>query len=301
MWGLGSRWKHYFGKRQVQEYGLGRFEAMLIQLEKDRSSQIETLIQRVDAVARAVGAPLRAEIHQYMYEHQIGLLETLRLVRREKLSLARLGDGEIRAMFRLGRAATFQDGSGELERRMKAVLRMDGYDHRRLLVALPGPLFTNSFWEARWPEFWIAMRPFLPPNSKFGDSFVSRTQFFAHFGEEAVAAWKDIWDGQDVWLVTGQGSRFERIDELFSEVRSMNVIYSKPTEAFDDLGRVIEEIKVKVPQGSLCLISLGPAGTVLAADLSNLGYWALDIGHISASYDEWIGRGPKPEKMPLIG
>ena len=39
-------------------------------------------------------------------------------------------------------------------------------------------------------------------------------------------------------------------------------------------------------KNSLILIALGPSGTVLAHRLTQLDYQALDIGHITSSYEE---------------
>ena len=43
------------------------------------------------------------------------------------------------------------------------------------------------------------------------------------------------------------------------------------------------------------LLALGPTATVLAYDLSKLGYQAIDIGHLPNCYWQWKGSGTTPE------
>lgn len=53
----------------------------------------------------------------------------------------------------------------------------------------------------------------------------------------------------------------------------------------------------KITCDDLILIALGHTATVLAYDLSKLGYQAIDIGHIDIEY-EWLRMGAK-RKMPV--
>lgn len=57
-----------------------------------------------------------------------------------------------------------------------------------------------------------------------------------------------------------------------------------------------EIYEIAVDKEYLILLALGPCATVLAYDLSNKGYQALDIGHLPNGYLESIGERKKPEK-----
>ena len=48
------------------------------------------------------------------------------------------------------------------------------------------------------------------------------------------------------------------------------------------------------------VLALGPAATVLAARLTRLGYWALDIGHISQAYQTVVHGAPRAETTPFV-
>ena len=45
-----------------------------------------------------------------------------------------------------------------------------------------------------------------------------------------------------------------------------------------------------IPKNVLILIALGPSATVLAYDLSKIGYQAIDIGHADIEYEWFIRR-----------
>lgn len=48
------------------------------------------------------------------------------------------------------------------------------------------------------------------------------------------------------------------------------------------------------------LIAAGPTATILAYDLTLLGYQAVDIGHLANCYQEYKGEVGSPESLPLI-
>ena len=48
----------------------------------------------------------------------------------------------------------------------------------------------------------------------------------------------------------------------------------------------------------LVLISLGPTATVLACDLSKLGYQALDIGHMDIQYELFLRNATDMIQIP---
>ena len=57
-----------------------------------------------------------------------------------------------------------------------------------------------------------------------------------------------------------------------------------------------KEVK-KQDKSKLILIALGPTATILAYDLSNEGYQAIDIGHIDIEYEWYLKK--VSEKCPV--
>jgi hypothetical protein len=98
-------------------------------------------------------------------------------------------------------------------------------------------------------------------------------------------------------VITGKGSRFELIPALFDNVASADFTYSTASNAFEDLARLNGELASTTDE--LYLIALGPAGTVLAAQLAEAGKWAIDLGHISDSYENVFKGAVRPELKPV--
>ena len=53
-----------------------------------------------------------------------------------------------------------------------------------------------------------------------------------------------------------------------------------------------------VDKNYLVLISLGPTASVLASDLSSLGYQAVDVGHSDIQYELFIRNATKMIQIP---
>jgi hypothetical protein len=229
---------------------------------------------------------------------QYDLRDTLELVAERKLSFARFGDGEFRTMFRYDYNLAFQPNSPRLRAALKRVLSYDGYDPEQLLIGLPHPYLQNLHWQSVWLDMWEDFREVVDPSMKYGDAHVTRPVFFEQLPEDGVDLWRNLWDDKRVCVVTGRNSRFELLDEFFGNVRDADFIHSVPTNAFEDVPRLVDEIKKT--EADLFLIALGPAGTVLAAEASNAGKWAVDTGHLSNSWQHQVQKAPLPEKLPRV-
>lgn len=81
-------------------------------------------------------------------------------------------------------------------------------------------------------------------------------------------------------------------NDLFDNVCSTRRILCPPHNAYDRRMKIKESIHLHYNAGDLILLALGPAATVLAADLAQDGIQALDIGHIDIEYS-WYLMGAK--------
>jgi hypothetical protein len=239
-----------------------------------------------------------AEIRDFTDACRLGFEDTMRRVARERLSLARFGDGELNTMLRPDFNLRFQPWSAGLAGDLRAVLRMDGYDPLRLMVCFPYT-FRNVHWTSVWLDIWPEVKPLLNRSLTYGMAHVSRPQYFSQLGRHGVQLWRDVWDGQNVVIVTGEGSRFYLEPALFDNAKSIEFIYSAATNAYADLPRLMPLIEAVDPS-KLLLLSLGPTGTVVAAHLSRLGRWAIDMGHISESYANVFNGGKWPEELAVV-
>jgi glycosyltransferase family protein len=215
--------------------------------------------------------------------------QTLKLVAQGK-SLARFGDGEITLMD--GDDIDFQKSEPELALELESILKNKD---EKLLVCLPTMLTACNddevnWWLKFWYVRWKDLKQKLSLEHPYGHSMVTRPDFFIMYPEQAVQAWKSIWHNRNTVLITGEGSKLNLEHMLFDNVSALQVIYSKATNAYTDVDRIIAEVQNTAEPNSLILIALGPTGTVLAKLFSDIGYQALDIGHITSSYDAAFSR-----------
>lgn len=99
---------------------------------------------------------------------------------------------------------------------------------------------------------------------------------------------KKMWAGRDVVICEGEGTRFGMFNDLLTGAKSISRILCPARSAFDKYGDIVSAFN-GISQGALVLIALGPTATVLAYDLCNAGYQAVDIGLLDVDY-EWFLR-----------
>ncbi|WP_343595649.1 GT-D fold domain-containing glycosyltransferase [Acinetobacter sp.] len=225
------------------------------------------------------------ELKNFEKQNVLSMMETLEEVKKGK-SLARFGDGEILLM--CGEEIYFQKYKLELATELKEILYNK---NEKLLVCLP-TIFTAyndyeknwwlKFWYIRWADF----KSRLNLNTHYGHSMVTRPDFFGAYKEQAVLAWKEVWNQKKVLFITGEGSKLMVDHSIFNNITKKEIIYTLPENAYDDLDRIVTKVKQEFDLQYLILIALGPSGTILAQRFSQLGYQAVDIGHITSSFEE---------------
>lgn len=237
------------------------------------------------------------QVENVLAKQQFGFAETLERIASDRLSFARFGDGEFKSMLRPNYNLRFQPGSPELAAELRAVFT-DPHETSRCLVGFP-TLYRDLHWSRVWIDIWPEVRPLIAPDQKFGNAHVSRPVVFQTLGEEATQLWRAVWENRDIVLVTGKDSRMTLIPELFDNIASIERIDSTPVDAFRDLPRVLDATAPLRGQGRLFLIALGPAGTILASRLAKLGEQAVDVGHISDSFETVFNGAAWPESKPI--
>lgn len=150
----------------------------------------------------------------------------------------------------------------------------------------------------------------LTPDSSDGRVYGSQgiTRFYADFEDKSpdimaakVTNLKRIWDKRDVYFVEGEYTRCGVGNDLFDNAISVHRVICPSTNAFDKYEEIVEAVKKNVPRDEnvIVLCALGPTATVLAYDFSQMGYQAIDLGHIDIEY-EWYLVGA-PYKQPVTG
>lgn len=236
--------------------------------------------------------------------------ETLSLLINERKSICRFGDGEFATIAGKVRHKFQSDVDPELGKRLQEVLNSD---NENLLVAIAdnyGSLAkytSNAQREIRYymtQEVRAEHEGLLNLNREYHDAYISRPYAMyrdnnTNAPRERFEKLKQIWEGKHCIFVEGEKTRMGVGNDLFANAASIQRILGPAENAFRHYDEILTECK-KMPKDSLFILALGPTATVLAYDLCEAGYQALDLGHIDLEY-EWFlqgegGRTPVPTK-----
>lgn len=227
---------------------------------------------------------------EHMQPRLLSMLDTMKKIRDEELSIARFGNAEIELMLtRTG--IDFQKHDWKLMRELRDITS----EENDLLVCYPSIMSQEPWWRRFWARFWAECK-FYMKKETYGDSFISRPEAFYQYGNEIAEIWRDIWRDKKVCFITGEGSRFNAQHYIFETIKDAEYIYSKPKDAYEDIDNVMEKC-LALKDIDIFIIALGAPGTVVAYRLYKLGHRALDIGHLNNSYDTVFNNAPIPERI----
>ena len=211
-------------------------------------------------------------------------------------SLCRFADGEYSIMN--GKNIPFQKHSLKLEKRLKEICVSN--DNNKI-ICIP-----HCYWNPNKYKFYKVVELFmkmylrsninnilslLNKNIEYRDAAftqlymtIKNYDFVEHF-QNIIKIWED----KNITIICGK-SVFDQIEyNIFYNAKSVEYIYCPAKNAFDDYEKILKNAK-KINKDRLIIIILGAAATVLAYDLADCGYRALDIGHIAKDYD-WYMKG----------
>lgn len=261
------------------------------------------LEKRIELFTRDINGllNLRYEIPDIVYKKRteyprIGSKEeTLYKIIVEKKSMCRFGDGEFELIFGRDRPA-FQIPDKKLGERLKEVIESND---ERILVCIAdnyGSLDEFNDDAARNIRLYLTeekrreQKQLLDMNKKYYDAYVSRPYILYRDKGSAAglfALWKRVWKDRDILLVEGSVTRNGYGNDLFQNAKSVKRLLAPNENAWTYYAQIRQYILEHIDKNILVLISLGPAATVMAYDLTYDGYQAIDIGHLDNEY-EWF-------------
>lgn len=232
--------------------------------------------------------------------------ETVEYILKNNCSVARFGDGEIKLAS--GKNILFQETDDYIEKRLTEVLHSDKKD---VLVCLPAvfdekqlSILVEShvrYWKnhlAKYRKKWY--KPLIP-GKVYGNAFISR--HYMNLKEKDRAGCekyfelvKKIWEDKDIIIVEGEKSRLGMGNDLFNNAKSVRRILGPSAQCFRKYDRLLKKVKT-FDKDALYILALGPAATVMAYDLAEAGFTAIDMGNIDTEY-EWFLAGAT-EKQPV--
>lgn len=221
--------------------------------------------------------------------------ETLDELMKTEKSLIRFGDGEFNIMN--GCSIAFQEYNEELARGMKEILLTANQEE--ILLCMPEifkafrgefPLDYNSeiFWKKELDRYADFFQEYCQSKT-YGSAFISRPYIYSKDKTRAFDQFekmKQLFEGKDLLIVEGATSRSGVGNDLFDKANSINRIICPSHNAFSKIKEIKENI-LEYSEGRLILLMLGPTAKVLAYQLTQQGYRALDLGHIDSEY-EWM-------------
>lgn len=230
-----------------------------------------------------------------MVPEVLSIEATIEEIRSKKLSVSRFGDGEMLLIG--GEGIRFQHADPKLAQRLQEVLTSDSPGHMICISDAFEALNrynrrARRFWRAHFYLYGSLWDKFLTNGRSYGNTFITRP--YIDFADKSKSkTWflllKKLWAGRDIVFVEGEKSRLGMGNDLFDNASSIRRILCRSKGAFDQYDAILHEV-TKLDQQCLILIALGPTATVLAYDLGEAGYQAIDVGHIDIEY-EWLRMG----------
>lgn len=232
--------------------------------------------------------------------------ETVDCIISNRFSLARFGDGEFRLIRKQG--INFQKPSAELSQKLLETLHSND---RMLLVALPDCFGALDKYQPQVADFWRKwlvnkrglIYSYLEMERTYYNSFFTRAYMPYHKTDAQYLRCqhyfdkiKKIWKGRNVLICEGEGTRFGLLNDLLENANSISRILCPHRNAFDRYDEILSSFS-KINKDWLILLALGPTATVLAYDLHNKGFQALDVGHLDIEYEWFMKRDESPQPI----
>lgn len=226
--------------------------------------------------------------------------ETLKKVIYERKSVARYGDGEFILLgnddFNEKTYFNMQKNP-ELIQKLQNILKNDSDNVLVCVSNIFGSL--DCYPDSVKKTFRYHMQRFRKTSEKYlnferlyGDALITR--FHSVYKNQELSSKyfnqiKQIWDNRDIVIIEGNGTQMGVGNDLFANANNIERIIC-PAENSYSKYQEIYNTAIKQSKEKLILIALGMTATVLAYELAQLGYQAIDIGHIDLEY-EWFITG----------
>ncbi len=228
--------------------------------------------------------------------------ETLELLLNSNNSISRYGDGEFNLIY--GNDLAFQNYSEELAGRLKEILKSA---NPNIMIGIPnkfGSLKNETEGSADfWRSFLVYNRAniykILDLNKHYYDPEITRPYMGNKNKSECgeiFEKFKKLFADKNIITVEGRFSRLGYNNDLFSRAKSIKRILCPAKNAYEKYSEILTECK-QHSKDNLFIIALGPTATVLAYDLAESGYRAIDLGHLDIEY-EWFLQGAT-KKVPI--
>lgn len=220
-----------------------------------------------------------------------------------KKSVARIGDGELKLIqgIGLGKKDThteYQVFDPTLAQKLQHMV--ENPIEECLLCIIPFRLGHDdirnyekglSYWENFWIKAWPDTKKYYDTSYVYGNACISRVDCFR---ENSLQKIKSIWQDRKTLFIIGDDSHWVDEPRLFGNIQEAKHIVVNGRSSFSEYEQTLAAIQ-EYDTSWLVLLAIGPTSKVLAYELAQLGYQALDIGHMPNCYLQSIGERESPE------
>lgn len=235
--------------------------------------------------------------------------KTLDFIIRNKCSVARYGDGEIKWIYGIEHPS-FQKPNLEMDEKLKNILKNANKDNKNIIICIPE--FFNGvnqfdddakyYYKKNFIIDGKLWRNLLSNDHIYYNSDITRPYIdykSKSRSKEYFKKWKKIFENRNLLLVEGQSTRFGVGNDLLDSAKSVNRIICPAENAFDKYKNIKKAVlkHVKGLKDPLVLIALGPTATILAYELSSRKIQAIDIGHTDLEYEWYLHKSIKKEHV----
>lgn len=212
--------------------------------------------------------------------------ETLNCIVDKKLSFSRIGDGEFNLMIDEGNI--FNKNDEKIKQRLIEIC--ESKHQHNCLICLNNYVKTNKWFLYHGlfalPRILSTVK-FQKQN--FGDAYF----LWKTLNQKSITAIKSIWQNRRILFVGNEDSLCQDdVYDLFNNVKEKKFLFVPAKDAFNNYNEILKEIKTYTSEWVIYL-ECGATASVLAWDLAQMGYRALDMG----DYYKRLGLKEKTIKL----
>ncbi|HII4441207.1 TPA: GT-D fold domain-containing glycosyltransferase [Clostridium perfringens] len=217
--------------------------------------------------------------------------ETVSKIINNRMSMSRFGDGEIRWMMGI-HLDSFQDCSERFSNDLKKAFQSK---NPNLLIGIPFALVDSSkcnlysrlHWATIKTGFYKNLLSIADLNKKYCNASITRPYIDYRdykYSTECFNNLKRIWNNRDIVFVEGEKTKLGMGNDLFDNAKSIKRIICPAKNAYERKEDIKKSINKHVSKGTMIIGALGPTASILASEMTDLGYQFIDIGHVDIEY-----------------
>lgn len=261
------------------------------EIKKKLPDRLIYLYMVISLIPRCLKSIIKEKNAKYPKINFYNDIETVDKIVNEHKSVSRFGDGEIRWMAGVV-LDSFQEYSDEFAKDLKIAFQSS---NSNLLIGIPYGLVDSSrcnlysklHWKTIKSDFFKNFIQFADLDKIYCNASITRPYIDykdREYSRKCFENLRRIWDKRNVVFVEGEKTKLGLGNDLFNNVESVKRIICPSKNAYGRLDDIKSSIISNVDKNDLILTALGPTASILAAQICELGYQIVDIGHVDIEY-----------------